>query len=300
MSRSGPALALAAVCFLAAVGLQVMRDRRYPSRPTTAEELYLTSGDTARRLALSYKALLADVYWIRAVQYFGSTRLSEQANKSYDLLYPLLDITTSLDPAFNIAYRFGAIFLSEGYPNGPGRPDQAVALLDKGFRHNPHRWQYLYDKAFVYHWWYRDPERASYWFAEAAKVPDSPEWMPGLAAFMLSQGGDRARSRVLWEQIARTAEHQYMRTNAEFRLRQLDAMDLIDRLNPLLERYEQQTGQRATGWAPLIRRGWLRREPVDPSGSPLVIDASGRAGVARGSELHPLPTETTPAAPPTR
>lgn len=294
MIRPGVAAVVLAVCFAGAIGIQMTRDRVFPPRPPTADELYLTSGETARRLALSYKALLADLYWIRAVQYFGGTRLSESSAKSYDLLYPLLDITTSLDPAFNIAYRFGAVFLSEGYPNGPGRPDQAVALLDKGFRHNPHRWQYLYDKAFVYHWWYRDPERASYWFAEAAKVPDSPEWMPGLAAYMLTQGGDRARSRLLWQQIYRTADHEYMRTNAEFRLRQLDAMDLLDRLNALLERYEQQTGQKATSWTPLITRGWLRRMPADPSGTPFVIDAQGRATVAKESQLHPLPTETSP------
>ena len=47
---------------------------------------------------------------------------------------PLLDLTTTLDPYFSIAYRFGAIFLSEASPGGPGRPDQAVALLAEGRR----------------------------------------------------------------------------------------------------------------------------------------------------------------------
>jgi tetratricopeptide (TPR) repeat protein len=288
--------ALVVLCFGGAVALQVAHDRLYPPRQATAEELYLTSGDTARRLALSYRALLADVYWIRAVQYFGSMHRSESQSKTYELLYPLLDITTTLDPAFNIAYRFGAIFLSEGYPHGPGRPDLAIALLDKGFRQNPHKWQYLYDKAFIYHWWLRNPEQASYWFAEAAKVPKSPEWMPGLAAFMLSQGRDRARSRILWQQIYRTAEHEYMRVNAEWRLRQLDAMDVIDRLNALLQRYEKEAGVKAKTWSPLVARGWLRGEPRDPAGGLFVIDANGQATVARESELHPLPTETAPEA----
>ena len=43
----------------------------------------------------------------------------------YQLLYPLLDHATTLDPYFTIAYRFGAIFLSDalsrwGRPAGPG------------------------------------------------------------------------------------------------------------------------------------------------------------------------------------
>ena len=46
---------------------------------------------------------------------------------SFDGLYPLLDITTTLDPRFNIAYRFGAIFLSAKYPEGADSPQLAVA-----------------------------------------------------------------------------------------------------------------------------------------------------------------------------
>ena len=52
-----------------------------------------------QRAALSYDAVLADVYWIRALQHFG--RRAPEANPrtgSYDLLYPLLDLTTTLDP----------------------------------------------------------------------------------------------------------------------------------------------------------------------------------------------------------
>ena len=34
------------------------------------------------------------------------------AGEAYPLLYPMLDITTTLDPRFSIAYRFGSIFLA--------------------------------------------------------------------------------------------------------------------------------------------------------------------------------------------
>ena len=76
----------------------------------------------------------ADVYWIRAIQHYGGERLSTAADRNFELLFPLLDLATTLDPYFTIAYRFGAIFLSEPLPGGPGRPDQAIALLRKGHR----------------------------------------------------------------------------------------------------------------------------------------------------------------------
>ena len=94
---------------------------------------------------LSFDALAADIYWIRAIQHYGRDRKPSQPTDRFELLQPLLDLTTTLDPHFNIAYRFGAIFLSLEPPNGPGRPDQAIALLEKGLANNPTRWQYAYD-----------------------------------------------------------------------------------------------------------------------------------------------------------
>ncbi len=123
-------LALALAAFAAAIALQSVRDRVYPREQLQNRAfLYVQSPATLRRLALSFDALAADVYWIRALQHYGGDRLSRDGRRRYELLYPLLDLTTSLDPFFTIAYRFGAIFLSEGYPGGPGRPDLAVAAF---------------------------------------------------------------------------------------------------------------------------------------------------------------------------
>ena len=114
------------------VALQLVRDRRYEAYRAALEVLYIPSGTMLQRIALSFDALLADVYWISAIQHYGGAKLADEAERNYALLYPLLDITTTLDPRFNAAYRFGAIFLTEAYPDGPGQPDEAVALLEKG------------------------------------------------------------------------------------------------------------------------------------------------------------------------
>ena len=128
------------ICLLVGVivTLQIIRDDRYQVAREQVAALYILSGNVLGRMALSFDALLADVYWMRAVNHYGSTKISEDENKSYDLLYPLLDMTTTLDPRFNVAYRFGSIFLAEAFPNGPGRPDQAVALLQKGIPQRSH------------------------------------------------------------------------------------------------------------------------------------------------------------------
>lgn len=283
----------AAACLGCAVALQAARDRWFPPSPAAEEVLYLRSGEALSRMALSYDALLADVYWIRAIQYFGRTRLSSDPIKQYDLLYPLLDLTTTLDPHFNIAYRFGAIFLAEAYPDGPGQPLQAVQLLQKGFEARPTRWQYLHDIGFIYYWTLQDYTEAAHWFRKAADVPGSPEWMPGLAAATLARGGDRSQSRFLWEHIYASAEHEYMRHTARHRLEQLGVMDELDGLSALLARVRHETGRTPGSWDPLLRRGWIRRSPpVDPQGHPYVIDPdTGRAGLAADSPYRPLPDD---------
>ncbi|MDP7294349.1 MAG: hypothetical protein QGG24_03415, partial [Vicinamibacterales bacterium] len=120
----GLGLALAiAVLLGGALAAQTARDNRYAAWETESELLYVQSGAALTRLGLAFDDLLADLYWIRAVQHYGSTKIADEADRTYDLLYPFLDLATTLDPRFKIAYRFGAIFLTEAYPDGPGRPE---------------------------------------------------------------------------------------------------------------------------------------------------------------------------------
>jgi hypothetical protein len=295
--RAGWIVMAALACLAAAAAVQFVRDERMP--PTAGEDtiLYVPSPTAMKRLALGYDDVLADLYWIRAVQWFGGHTLVERARIEHDLLYPLLDITTTLDPHFNMAYRFGAIFLAEGAPR-PGNPDLAIALLEKAMRTMPERWHYPYDIAFVHYWWRHDYQAAAQWFEKASRLEGSPEWLPGLAAMTLTEGGNRAASRFLWKRILDEAEQEYMRNTASHRLVQLDVLDELDKLNAAMDQVAATTGERPRTWEPLRRAGWLRRvPPVDPSGTPYAIDErTGRATVSPSSRYFPLPDDT-PAEP---
>jgi tetratricopeptide (TPR) repeat protein len=294
MARRWLVIAALAGLLAAVVWLQIVRDAM-PPLPQPAEAasmMYLRSPAAARRAALSYDGLAADVYWIRAIQHYGSTKLSTSANKRYDQLYPLLDLTTSLDPRFDIAYRFGAIFLSEPPPNGPGRPDLAVALLRKGLEAQPDEWQFAQDIGFVYYWWLGDYKQAAEWFGRAGSMPGAADWLRPLAALTLAQGGNRASSRKLWQEIHDQAEHDWLRNQAETRLLQFDAMDQIDALLRAAADFERRSGMPPRSWEDLMRAGYLRQPPADPAGHVYVIDAE-RGAITLGplSPLNPLPTE---------
>lgn len=283
----------------AVVGLQAVREQGEASdlarSRATGNLLYVRSGEFMKRAALSYDSLVADVYWIRAVQHYGRTKLSTDPNKQYDILYPLLDLTTSLDSRFNIAYRFGAIFLAEGYPAGAARPDLAIALLQKGLKAQPTKWEFAQDIGFVHYWWLQDYTRAAEWFKRAGDMPGAPNWLPPLAAVTLAQGGNRDSSRRLWQEIVATADADWLRTQAQFRLRQLDVMDQIAALEMVVAAYRQRAGAVPRTWVDLVRAGYLRGIPIDPDRFPYALDpAMGAVSLDPKSTLNPLPAPEQP------
>lgn len=277
-------LALSALSLAASAGVLQARDTRFPAQPLTERLLYLRSGRAADRAMLQFDAVAADVYWIRTIQHYGRDLRSSRPDR-FGLLEPLLDLTTTLDPHFNIAYRFGAIFLAYPPPFGAGRVDQAVALLEKGLESNPDRWQYAHDIAFVHYWFSGDYLEAARWFERAGAMPHAPAWVLPLSAVTRVQGGDRAGARVLLEHLA-TSEEGYVRSAAERGLLQLQALDAIDELGELVAGHNGRTGRYPASWDELFPG----QVPQDPTGVPFVYDPSTHVvSLSPESTLNPLP-----------
>ena len=294
--RLGPMFGAIAVLMAAVIAIQVVRDRGWTPYEPEDSVLWIRSGDTAKRLALSYDNIVSDVYWIRAVIYYGRRR-QETSHRGFDQLHPLLDLVTSLDPHFKVAYRFGALFLSEPPPGGPGQPDNAIALLARGIEQDDGDWEYYEDIGFVHYWWRHDYVSAADWFKRAAAQPGAPSWLLGLAATTLAVGGSRESSRQLWTQLLNDVDAAYIRGQAENRLKQLDAMDTIDELASVLQRFRDREGRMPRSWQELVTAERLRGIPVDPAGFPFVVDAqTGRIDVSKQSPMWPLPAEPKTAA----
>lgn len=265
------------------------RDVRVPLTQSADRALYIRSGTVARTMALSFKALVADVYWLRVIQHFGGDRLTRRRDRPFELLQPLLDLTTTLDPQFNAAYRFGAIFLAEPPPGGPGRPEQAIALLEKGLRAQPNRWQYAQDIGFVHLWHGGDAKEAALWFRRAADMPGAPNWLMAVAATTMA-GADRNVAGTWLTDMAQHASEPWVRAIAERRLAQLVAMEQIDQLEALVPKCQAKMHRNPTGWEDFGAAGLIAGVPVDPSGAPYeYFPASGLVRLHPRSPLAPLP-----------
>ena len=217
----------------------------------------------------------------------------------------MLDLVTTLDPRFSVAYRFGAIFLTEAYPNGPGRPINPIALLERGIEQDGGRWEYMHDIGFIYYWWLQDYAKAAEWFDRAGKAPGAPTWLAPMAATTLAVGGDRKSSRTLWRQLMESSDLDWIRSNAERRLAQLDAMDMIDQLNVIADRYEAREGHVAQSWQTLVAGRATSRSPARPGRHAVRDQSHDRAdrpgaGFAAGAAARRAASAGTRAGPPAR
>lgn len=259
-------------------------DARLGSFAERARPLFSESPERLRRLVPGFEQLLADVYWLRAVQYYGSERVFNP-DPTYDNLRPLIDITTALDPRLELAYRYGAIFLSEDRPIGAGKPELGLEVLEKGVRALPGSWRLRWDLGAHWFFYMKDPKRAAAVLRGAKSIPGAPYWLDNLAARFL-EGDDRDSAREIWR-------HQYeigeggVRDNALYNLQVLDALDIRDAYNAAIERFRSASGRNPSSLQELAEAGYVREPaPRDPIGVPFVYDAkAGRLRIARTSRL---------------
>jgi hypothetical protein len=251
---------------------------------TTLEEiLYLPSGKAVKRLSLGYSSLLANIYWTRAVQYFGARHLKH--SEHYELLYPLLKITTELDPHLVVAYETGAVFLCQPIPDGAGDPDKAVDLLEKGAKENPEYWHMYFTLGFVHYLERHDPKSAEQAFRTGSEVPGALPWMKIMAARMAEHADDRDTAILLWKAVLDNAHEDSIKQTARKHIESLEAEETIDILKTLVQKYRASTGNSPSTWMEMVRAGILARVPVDPTGHVYKLMPDGSVGVENPKEF---------------
>ena len=186
--------------------------------PLAVEEtLYISSGETLKRASIGFDGLMADVYWIRALLYFGEQfELQRGANQHFDvskleLLEPMLNITVELDPKYIAPYRFGAVFLPEI------NADSAARFVERGIRNNPDEWRLYQDLGFVQ--WRRGRFReAAEAYARGSRLPGAPAWMRTMPALMLSKGGNRETAREMFLRLYEESDDPFIKQVCEDQL----------------------------------------------------------------------------------
>lgn len=235
------------------------------------ESIYVSSS-TLKRVSLGYDLILADIYWLRALQYFGGTKHSQ---KDPDLLTHYFNIITDLDPKFLNAYRYGGTFLADGRPLGLGAVEQGMNLFEKGKANLPDSYFLPLEQAFIYFTSLKDYEKAAQYFDEAADKPKLTAFrrgsLKGMAALAHSKGGDRDLAKQVWTYIYENSTSEGRKNFAETNLKEIFLMEAEELLTKAVGTYYERLGKMPDGLEDLVRTKILKHVPTDPFGDGYII-----------------------------
>ena len=246
------------------------------------EPLYL-SGTTLKRISLGFDGLMSDWYWMRSLQYVGRkiiNRPKDQRQYSLgdlqlNLLAPLLDSATTLDPQFVEPYEYAAVVLPEIDLN------EAIRITQKGITANPDAWRLRQYLGYIY-WQQGDFKTAAEIYGEAAKLPYAPPWLLAMKAQMLAEGGSRDTARSIYNQMYLQSEEPLIREMAKKKLLHLQSLDERDLIRQIISNYTAKNGHCPASFrdiAPALRETRLRFDlegvPLDPTDYPYQLTANG-------------------------
>jgi hypothetical protein len=178
--------------------------------PRPLEELsYYPSGKHLKPATFGFAEAAADLAWLRAVQYYGEHR---QTDNRFDRMRHVFDILTTLSPGFIPAYVFCAFALAQEGRDFAG----AERLMLKGLEANPTSGALAFELGFLYY--VRPGERnlhdAAHYFEQSARQKDAPPQAARFAAFSRQNAGHLLVAYELWQHVSRTSPNKYLREAA--------------------------------------------------------------------------------------
>ena len=162
--------------------IQTNLDDLQKKKENSDEFFYVPSGEFLKVASLGYNKMLADLYWLKALQHIGD---NEWGKKGYPYLFPILDLVTDLDPKFEYAYEVGGVVLSV-YTD---RIAESNKLLKKGVSQDLQAWELPFYLGFNHFYYMEDYEKAAFYMSKAAKTPNRPAYVPRLAARLYVESG---------------------------------------------------------------------------------------------------------------
>ncbi|MBI5315544.1 MAG: hypothetical protein HZB34_06200 [Nitrospirae bacterium] len=252
-------LCTGAILLLASVGwLQGELDQRQDRTVVQIEGLaQLPKGEYLKPALLGYHHLGADALWLRLVQVIGKKRNSAD---EYEWMYHALDVLTTLDPQYAYAYYAGGVILGDL----ANRPDLSNLLLEKGFKANPDVWNIPFLLGYNYYFLLGDSAKGAEYIMEAARLPEGPSYLPGLATRMAAEAGSPDTALAFLEARLRETQDPEMREFLANRMKEVIIERDIRLLESAVEAYQMQHQTPPVTLMDLVKAGALPNIPEEP------------------------------------
>lgn len=255
--------------------LQLRIDIEKGEKAAVDEFLYLPDAKYLKTASLGYDQVVADMLWLKAVQYIGAKTVSSEG---YDWVYKAIDTVTTLDPKFLSPYEVGSLTLTIV----ADKVALSNKLLEKAATNNPDVWQFPYYLGFNYMFFLKDYKEAARYMEVAATKPGRPGYLPLLASRLYVQAEDPAYALEFLSRMYDNTKDEKLRENILARMNLLKAQLEIKVMQQAADFFRQKTGAAPRNLGELVSSGLLKYIPEEPNGGRYYIDGQG---VVRSTKL---------------
>jgi len=200
--------------------------------------------EDAVALALGVRRLAADLWFIRLIQYYGTSELDGRDNSGgisedsghgqpghhcsdenfgegkYPDFLPVARHILALDPYFTNAGLYAAGSLAFNM----SRPEEAVSLLNGALIYRPKEWKYVTLLAAIGYSKAKDPAKVAELITPLILEPDCPVMIRQLAAFLNKKMGNYSAAHKIYKTILETTKDRFYIDNARREMAKLEKM----------------------------------------------------------------------------
>jgi tetratricopeptide (TPR) repeat protein len=179
-----------------------------------------------------------------------------------------LDVITTLDPQYAYAYYAGGVILGDI----ANRPDLSIRLLEKGADANPAVWNIPFLLGYNYYFLLGDPAKGAEYIMQAARLPDGPSYLPGLATRLAAEAGSPGTALAFLEARLTDTHDPEMREVLAKRMKEVIIERDIRILESAVEAYRTQHLALPATLSDLVMAGALSILPQEPFGGDYRLD----------------------------
>ena len=263
-------LAVAGVlCLVGLYGLHVRLDHMREAAPKLQRFMSLPQGEFLRVASMGYQHVVADLLWLQTIQAMAEKKVSEESGH---WIYHALDVVTTLDPRFVLAYQAGAIALCTMVV----LPDESNALLEKGIRNNPQEWMLPFLLGINYYFEFHNDAKAAEYIAQAARLPRAPENLALFAARLYASAREPQEAITFLTHMYEQTTDENVKRVLDQRLREVLLERDIQLLETAVGQYAWRNARPPNRLEELVASGLISELPREPFGGTYVYDQQTR------------------------
>jgi hypothetical protein len=237
VSLSRSLVARIAVAVVASASALAAQARLPQPGPTAASAANVPDPSALRLAALDFDALVADAFWLRAVQVVGHEKADMRRDAA--LIGRLAQVVAALDPWVDHPYRFAAIWLSDE----PSTLHHANRLLERGIAYHPLDWRNRFYLSFNHFYSLGDNAEAARVLEPAIHLEGAPRYLGRLLARLRSELGGLETAAAYLEELLRETDDPWKRAEFEKALDEIETERRARHLDAARDVYRTRYGR---------------------------------------------------------